>query len=106
VGASIEELDLDVPVGNGAPLADELVQPRLNDSPIAIVINVEPMRIARRLAVDSYAEPSRRPSGRWPQHQVHIAGVAAVPDAAVRGVQYGSLLLQGPLADERPLVEP
>jgi hypothetical protein len=48
-----EEGDLEGAVRDGAGLADELVQPLVSHRPVALVVDVDPVRRAWRLSVDA-----------------------------------------------------
>jgi hypothetical protein len=78
LNARVEEGDLEGTLGNGARLADELVEPRFGDRAVALVVDVGPVRGARRLPLDAHAEPHGRPWRGRSHDQVQIPGVEAV----------------------------
>jgi hypothetical protein len=57
--AGVEEGSLQGAVADGTGLADELVEPRLGDRAVALVVNVGAMGGARGLAVEQHPEPYR-----------------------------------------------
>ena len=59
--AWVEEGDLEGALADRAGLADELVQPRVGDGAVALVVGVGAVRGSRRLPVEEHAEPHRRP---------------------------------------------
>src|SRR5215471_16191470 len=75
--AWFEERYLDRPVGDSARLADQLVEPLLVKRPVPLLVDVEPVRVAGRLAVDRDPVPDRRPTGPRPHHEVDVARVEA-----------------------------
>ena len=54
--AGIEEGDLEGAVGDGAGLADELVEPLFGHRSTALVVDIGPVRRTRRLSVDEHAD--------------------------------------------------
>ena len=55
--AGVEEGDLEGVVGDGAGLADELVEPRLGDRAVAVAVHIASMRGAGRLPIEEHTEP-------------------------------------------------
>jgi hypothetical protein len=72
-----EERDLEGTVGDGAGLADELVQPLSGHRSVALVVNIGPVGRARRLPVEEHAEPHGRARYCRPHDHVEVAGVEA-----------------------------
>src|SRR5690349_12419787 len=85
--AGIEEPDLEGTVGDVATLADELVEPLAGYGAVAVRIDVAAVVGARGRAVDGDLEAHRLAVGARAQHQMQVAGVEAIGDAAVLGVQ-------------------
>src|SRR5205814_5700200 len=54
--ARIEELDLELSVGDGVRLSDQLIQPLLGNGTVALVVDVDSVSSARRLSIDEHAE--------------------------------------------------
>ena len=80
----VEELDLELPIGDRSGLPDELVEAGLDDRALAVGVHVEAVRVARRLAVESHAEPTRCTDRSSREDQVHVPSVEAVHDRRVR----------------------
>ena len=77
--------------GRLAPgLTDELVEPRLHDRAVALLVDVEPVAGAPGLPVDQHPEPHGAPTsvGRY---QIQVAGVKAKRDPSAGLVQHGGL---------------
>jgi hypothetical protein len=72
--ARIEKPDFERAIGDRASLSDELIEPLLIDDTVSGSIHICAVVFVRRCAVDCHAEPYRLPTGRRPQHQVHIEG--------------------------------
>ena len=51
--AGLQELDLELSIGNRIQLSDELIQPRFRHGAAALVVNVDAVPIARRVAVQT-----------------------------------------------------
>jgi hypothetical protein len=93
-------------VGDGAGLAEELVEARLGEGAVALVVDVAAVGGARGLAVEAHPEPDGT-AGRGRGHdQVQVAGGEAVDDPPTGLVAHDGLLLDGPVARQRPVVEP
>src|ERR1700733_5229925 len=73
LGAGVEEADLEGVVGDAAGLADELIEPRLDDRAVAGLVGVGPVRRAGRLPVDERPEPDGRSWRGWSHHEVEVA---------------------------------
>src|SRR5262249_17049860 len=85
--------------------AHELVQATVAEQAVSLVVGVHPMRRTGGLAVEEHTERDRpnRPRG---EHQMRVARVKAVRDAAAGPVQHYLLLPNGPFAGQCPMVEP
>ena len=104
--ARLGEGDLERPVGDRAALADQLVQPLLIDYALALLVDVEAVSLAGRLAVDEHMERDGASSRAWAHYEVDVASVKAEGDPSVRAVEHAGTAFDRPLAGERPLVEP
>jgi hypothetical protein len=71
------EGDLDRAVDDRSALANEVIEPRFHQRAVSGFIDVDPVRIAGRLAVDEHAVRDRRSGHRWTHDEVDIAGVEA-----------------------------
>jgi hypothetical protein len=49
-------------VGGRAPLANQLIQPRLDQGSVALFADVEPVAVAGRFSIDEHAERHGRTS--------------------------------------------
>ena len=54
--AGLQELDLELSIGNRIQLSDELIQPRFRHGAVALIVNVDAVPIARRVAVQTIPE--------------------------------------------------
>src|SRR5262245_12481691 len=80
--AGIEELDFELPIGDGHGLADELIESLLGNCADALVVDVDPMSRTRQLPIHEYAKPHR---GAWlcrSHNEMQIAGVKPVRDTS------------------------
>src|SRR5262245_52535329 len=102
--AGVEERELERPLADRPALADELVHPRLVDRALARLVDVEPVIVAGRTAVEERPEAGSAVARR--QDQVEVAALEAVGDRPGCRVELGGLRIDGPLAPERPRVEP
>src|SRR3954451_10084470 len=102
--AGVEEGDLERALGDRTPLADEVVQPRLGDRAVAVVVDVVPVVGARRLSVELHGEPRRVPACRRGHDQVYIPGGEAVGDPPAGFVQQHGARLHRPFPGEGPVV--
>src|SRR5919112_4982155 len=93
----IREGDLEGALGDGAGLADQLVQPRVGDHAMALVVEVGAVGGARGLVVDPHLEPYRRPPCRRGHDQVQVAGVEAGGDPPLGLVEHDGLPLYRPV---------
>src|SRR5215475_14647986 len=103
--AGVEELDFELPIGDGHRLADELIESLLGNCADALVVDVDPVCGARRLPIHEYAKPHR---GAWlcrTHDEMQIAGVKSVRDTSTGLVQHCSLSLDRPLPRQRPIVK-
>src|SRR5215470_9541051 len=106
LGAWIEEGDLEDAVGDGAGLADELVNPLPRESAVAVAVDVGPVALAGWLDIKQDEEPHRGCCCCWAHDQVEISGVEAAGDLPVRHVQRGRFFLHRPVPRQGPLVDP
>src|SRR5215211_7468182 len=103
--ARFEEGDLEGPPADGPALADELVHPRLGDGALPGLVDVDAVSITRSLAVEAHGEGDRVARGGRREDEIEVARLEAVRDRAGGRFEHGGLLLYGPAAGERPLVE-
>ena len=81
LGAGVEELDLEQPLGDRARLADQLVGPlRRRAIPPPSASTSTPCAVAGRLAVEEHPERDRRPARRRSHDEVDVARVEAERD--------------------------
>jgi hypothetical protein len=100
------ELDLELPVSDGLGLPDQLIHPRFGYRALALVVDVDSVRDARRLSIDQHAESHRSSPSRRPHHEMEIAGVKAVHNPSAGPFQRGGLDPNGPIPGESPVIEP
>ena len=89
----------------GAPgLADELVHPGLVDRAVAVGVDVDAVVVAGRPAVQAHGDGDRLAVAGRREDEVDVAGQEAERDPAAGGAQHRRLLVDLPVARERPLV--
>src|SRR5256714_11267163 len=103
--ARLVECDLEGALGGAGAVADELVHPRLIDSALAELIDVEAVVEPGRLTVEEHGEADRGARGRRREDKVEVARLETERDRAVRRVEDGRLLLDGPVPGHPPLIE-
>ena len=64
-------------------IANQLIQPLRGNDAVAIGIGIDAVRCTGGFAVDGDDEANRITFGRRPQHQMQVAGVETIDDAAV-----------------------
>ena len=74
-------------------LANQLIEPLLRDRSVALLVDVEAVRVARRLSVDEHPKRHRGPSLPRAQDEVDVAGVEAERDLPAGAVQHARPLL-------------
>src|SRR5579884_227163 len=104
--ACIEKLDLELAIRNMPRLADQLIEPRVGQRAVALLVNVNSMSRPRRLSIEEHAKSHGRSSRCRSHDQMEIAGVKAVRDAPVGRVQHRGPSLHRPLTRKGPLIEP
>ena len=81
------EVDLDGSVGDRTSLANQLIEPRFDDRPLALFVDVESTSIARRRSVD---EDAKRSGRAWStaHHEIDVSRVKAERDPSIRVVHH------------------
>src|SRR5438445_4949360 len=102
----IEEFDLELAIGDGFRLPDQLIKPLLGGRAVALGVDVDSVTGARRVPVDEDRKTNGRPWGRGSHHEVEIARVKAVRDSPGSLVERDGPPLHRPVSDESPLIEP
>src|SRR5581483_417935 len=102
---ALVEGDLDRPLVDGLGLAHELVQAAVVEDAVAMLVDVDSVRVTRRVAVEQDAERDRV-ARLAREHQMSVACVETEGDAAARPLKRDVLCAGRPLAGEAPLVEP
>jgi len=103
-GAGIEKADLERAIRDRAILPDKLIEPLSVHDTLAVGINIGAMAIAGRFAVDRDAESNGLAVCRA-EHEVEIASVEPVDDAAVFAVEACPLFADRPISGQAPFVE-
>src|SRR5437867_2112132 len=101
--ARIEKLDLELSIGDGLRLSDQLIQPLFGNRAVALVVNVNSVTSARWLSIDEHAKSHGSSSRCRPHDEMKIAGVKAVRDPPVGFVQHRGLLPHRPLTRKGPV---
>src|ERR1700704_124275 len=91
VSPGFEEGDLKRAVGDRVALPDQLMQARLGDGALAVLVDVEPTGCSGPFAVEEHAKAHRLTVRCRPHHQVKIACVEAMRDPPTRSVEHGCL---------------
>src|SRR5436190_513628 len=105
LNARIKEFDFECAVGDGAVLADELVEPLSGDRALSCGIDIGAVVAAGWRAIDSNAEAHRLAVRRGAEHEMKIAGMEPVNDAAAFLVERGVFSADRPVPREPPLVK-
>src|SRR5262249_936024 len=103
--ARTEKLDLELAIGDGFWLSDQLVQALFGHCPVALVVNVSSMRCAWRLAIDPHPKSHGCSWRRRAHDEIEIAGVKTVGDDSVGLIERDGFLLHRPVAGQRPFIE-
>src|SRR5437867_5903944 len=78
--ARIEELDLELSLGDRPRLSNQLIQALLRDRAVALVVYITSMARARRLSVDKYSKRNGSSARGWSHDEVKIARMKPVCD--------------------------
>ena len=100
----IQKLDLELSIGDGLRLSDQLVQPLFGHRAFASHINVKSAIRDCWLPVYEYAKPDGRSSLGGPHDEMKVAGVEAVRDPPAGLIQYNALSSDCPIARKCPLI--
>src|SRR5688572_12397909 len=103
--ARTEKLDLELALGDGIGLSDQLIQPLFGDCAVALLVNVYSVSHARRLSVDQHAKSHGRFWLRRAHYEMKITRVKTIRDGSIRLVQHDGLVLDGPIARKRPIIQ-
>ena len=95
--AGVQEGDLEGAVGDGAGLADQLVQPGVGDCAVARLVDVGAVGGAWWLAVEAHPEPDGTLWRGRSHDQVQVAGVEPIDDPTTCLVQHDGLPLHRPV---------
>src|SRR5215831_8219373 len=106
LNARRDKFDFEHPIRDGLGLSNQLIHPRLAHSAIALIVNIDPVSGARRLTIDSDAEPDCRALHAWPHDEIEIARMEAIHNSPTWGFETGGLGCNRPVTHKRPLVEP
>src|SRR5918995_783581 len=71
--ARFEKLDLEVSIGDGLALSDQLVQPLFGNRAVALLVYVGSVSSIRCLSVDEHAKRHRQTLLGHSHHEVHVA---------------------------------
>src|SRR6185437_2864418 len=98
--AGIEEADFEGVIRNRSLRTHELIQALRRHDAISIGIGVHAMCVAGRLAVDGDAEADVVSRRGWAEHQMQVARMEAVEDAAIRRVELRAFLSDRPFSGQ------
>jgi hypothetical protein len=104
--ARIEKHDLELPIGDGLRLPDQLIEPLCRHRAIAVVVDIQSVRRAGRLAIEEHAKAHGSAPRGQPHDEMQITGVKTVRDAPMGLVQHRGLWLDRPLPGKRPMIAP
>jgi hypothetical protein len=100
----IQKLDLELSIGDGLRLSNQLVQPLFGNRAFASLIDVKPASRNCWLPVYEHTKPHGRSSLGRPHDEMKVAGVEAVRDPPAGLVQYNRLSSDCPIARKCPLI--
>ena len=80
--AGIEKLNLERPILDGTPLANQLIQAVAGPQPGAVGIDVPTPVVERRSAVEEHPKSNGTAARSRPQHQVQIPGMESETNRA------------------------
>jgi hypothetical protein len=103
--SGIEKFDLELPVGNGLWLSNELIESLFDNYAVTLRINIASVSSERRLLIDEHAEAHRCSLARRSHDQVKITSMKAIGDAPIHLVEDSTLFMYCPIARESPLIE-
>ena len=103
--AGIEKFDFELAISDWFGLSDQLVESLFNHCTVALLVNINSVRRARRLSIDPHAKFHGRSLGCRTQHEMDIAGVKTIRDASVGPVQRDGSPLHRPGPGQRPLIQ-
>src|SRR2546426_4014155 len=103
--AGTEKLDLELPIGDGSRLSDQLIQPLFGHCAVALLVNINPVSRAWRLSIDQHTKSYGSPWSGRTHHEMQIAGMKAIRDDSIRLVQCGGLLVHRPVPGQRPFIQ-
>jgi hypothetical protein len=88
-----------VRVGDRAPLANQLIELRLDQGSVALFVDVEPVVVAGRFSIDEHPQRHGRTSLPLSHDEMDVAGVEAERDPPVGSVQHACPPLDRPVPD-------
>jgi hypothetical protein len=88
-----------------AVLAHKLIETLVGHDPLTLGIDVGAMTVGWRGAIDGHAEAHGLAIRAGAEHEVQVARVETIDDAAVLLVEHNMLGADGPIAGKLPLVE-
>src|SRR5712691_874669 len=94
--ARFEKLDLELAIGDGLRLPDQLMQPLFGNGTVALLVDIDSVRSARWLSIDEQAKSHGGSRRRRPHDEVKIAGMKTIGDPTVGFVQRGGLFPDRP----------
>ena len=100
----MQKLDLEPSLTHGPRLADELVQALLGKRAVPPIVYIETVRVGRREPVDQHPKGHGRLRCWRPHYQVKVARMELVGKPSAVAHQHDALVLELPLASERPLI--
>src|SRR2546421_1703985 len=103
--ARIEELNLELWVGEGGRLSDQLIQALFGNRAVALVVDVDPVSSAWRLSIDEHAKSHGSSSYRRSHDEMKVARVKTVRDPPAGLVEHDGVFLHRPVAGEGPVIE-
>src|SRR5262249_2331719 len=101
----LDELYLELAIGDRSPLPHQLICPLARRRPSSLFVEVGSVLGTAPLSMHLDGQPHGRRALWWTHYQVHVPGVKAIHDPAVRCVHHDSSPIHGPVTGERPLIE-
>src|SRR5262249_20489391 len=98
----LDELYLELAIGDRSLLPHQLICPLARRCPSSLFVEVGSVLGTGRLSIDLHDEPHRRRTPWRTHYQVHVPGVKAIHDPAIRCVHHDTSPIHGPVTGERP----
>src|SRR5690242_19709814 len=106
LGTAVGKRDLERAVGDGAGLANQLIEPLVVKRAVSLLVDVAAVSCARRLAIQQQLKSHRVTSRRRAHDQVEITCVEAIDERPAGLSDPGCLTPHRPFTGQAPAIEP